>query len=62
MKIVIVFALTMLASCKTPYDKALEKCRAVCLPKVVRSVEYNFSNNRFDKCICNTNLEEKELE
>lgn len=42
------------------YNKALDKCVKKCYPSVVRSVEYNFSNNRYDKCVCNlaTKVEE----
>ncbi len=43
------------------YDKALDKCKAKCYPYVVRSVEYNFENNKYDKCACNLTIKVEEI-
>lgn len=40
------------SDCKSPYDKALEKCQRICAPNVATGVEYNYNNNRYDKCVC----------
>lgn len=54
--------LSLACNCNTPYDRAIKRCIPKCAPNIVHSVDYNFNNNRYDKCICNTKLTEKELE
>lgn len=45
----------MLSACATSkYDRALRTCKVKCHPQVAVSVDYNYSNNRYDKCICST--------
>jgi hypothetical protein len=34
------------------YEKALEKCKPLCNPQSVKRVDYNFNNNKLDKCVC----------
>lgn len=51
----IIIAVTMLSACATSkYDRALRTCKVKCHPQVAVSVDYNYSNNRYDKCICST--------
>jgi hypothetical protein len=51
----IVAALTIFMACATSkYDRAVKTCNTKCYPQVVLSVEYNYSNNRYDKCVCGT--------
>jgi len=61
-KILAVALLAVACKCTTPYNKALQRCITKCTPSVVARVDYNFNNNRYDKCVCNTHLLEKELE
>ena len=56
------FMLLLTASdCKSPYDKALIKCQRVCAPNVATAVEYNYNNNRYDKCVCAVHYTEDEV-
>lgn len=43
------------------YNKALVKCEKKCIPNSVKVVDYNYSTNRYDVCICNKSLEVKPL-
>jgi hypothetical protein len=54
----IAIAAILLSSCygAKGYDRALDKCKLKCYPYAVRSVEYNFSNNRYDICMCNLTI------
>jgi hypothetical protein len=54
--------LTTASNCSTPYDRVLKKCEIKCQPNTVAGVNYNFKNNRYDKCVCNIERIEKELE
>ena len=54
----IVVALTLFTACATSkYDRAVKNCNTKCYPQVVISVDYNYSNNRYDKCVCGTQYE-----
>jgi hypothetical protein len=62
----IVFSLGVLllvtaSNCKSPYDKALDKCQTRCSPAIATGVDYNFNNNRYDKCICTVHYREDEV-
>ena len=46
-------ALLILTSCASGrYERALTSCGTKCYPQVAVSVEYNYSSNRYDKCVC----------
>ena len=48
----------ILAGCATSkYDRALRTCTVKCHPQIAVRVEYNYNNNRFDKCVCATEFE-----
>ena len=51
----IIIAATILTACATgKYDRAMRTCNTKCYPQVAVGVEYNYSNNRYDKCVCTT--------
>ena len=51
----IIMATVILTACATSkYDRALKTCNTKCYPQVAVSVDYNYTNNRYDKCICKT--------
>lgn len=50
-----VAALILFVACATSkYDRTVKSCNTKCHPQVVLGVEYNYSNNRYDKCVCGT--------
>jgi hypothetical protein len=59
----ILIAAALASSCygDKGYNKSLDKCAKKCYPHVVRSVEYNFSNNKYDKCVCNLDTRVEEI-
>lgn len=47
-----IIAVALLAAGCASYNKALIKCEKKCGEHPVSRVEYNYSNNRYDICIC----------
>ena len=61
MQVLGILSLLTASDCKSPYDKALIKCQRVCAPNVATAVEYNYNNNRYDKCVCAVHYTEDEV-
>jgi len=51
-KAIIIVAVMFSACVTSKYDRALRTCNTKCYPQIAVSVDYNYSNNRYDKCIC----------
>jgi hypothetical protein len=63
-KVFFVFGILLLVTasdCKSPYEKALLKCQKRCYPNIATSVDYNYNNNRYDKCVCAVHYREEEV-
>ena len=56
-----IMLLVTASDCRSPYERALLKCQKICAPNVAKSVNYNFNNNRYDKCVCAVHYTEDEV-
>jgi hypothetical protein len=59
--IFLILLLVTASDCKSPYEKALEKCQTRCAPNIATAVDYNYNNNRYDKCVCVVHYREDEV-
>jgi hypothetical protein len=53
-KIIAIVATIFMACATSKYDRALKNCNTKCYPQVAVGVDYNYNNNRYDKCVCKT--------
>ena len=54
-KIMLILAITtLMGSCA--YNRAMKLCQNKCLPHTAIRVEYNYSNDQYDRCVCNNSI------
>ena len=63
-KVIFIIGILLLSTasdCKSPYERALLKCQSRCAPNKATAVDYNYNNNRYDKCVCTVHYTEDEV-
>ena len=61
MKAVLLLMFALASTGCLSYNKAMVKCERKCLPNTVKAIDYNYSTNRYDVCVCNLKNEVKPL-